>query len=139
MAAKSTSEIYTANLELGWGLCRRQIDHYVARANTELDKIQQASRNAKIAKADYQLDRIISFGLQNPTVRGALAASTAALRIKVQIHGLRQPTRLELTGRDGGPVEMTGLTEQERAEQIAALLAEAARRRAEAEDEGEQE
>ena len=111
-----------------WEVSHRQLDTYTTRAKTLLAKASERERTVELGKTIEQLDMLFMKAL----AANDRAEARALLRDRTDLLGLAAPNRQELTGRDGGPLEM-GI-----ADHTKALLADLEEQAARASQDGEE-
>jgi hypothetical protein len=124
IAAAAVREFGIDNLPGGWG--ERYAHKDVKR---ELEKLRDQIADDAGAVRTLELERIdrMLLGIWTRAAQGDYSAIDRVLKLmkrRADLMGLDAPTRTELTGKDGGPIESVhaGLTDTERAEKLDALI-----------------
>lgn len=87
-----------------WDVTPRTIDNYISRANTMLEQEAETVRQREMGKALARYNGLYKAAMDTGDVKTALDVQKEISRFL----GLVAPTRTEITGADGGPLEMKG-------------------------------
>ncbi|MGW4690942.1 hypothetical protein ACWEO1_00960 [Kitasatospora cineracea] len=100
----------------------RSVNRDITEALEQRIASSQADVEALRALEDARLDRLFLVAYRKAVRDGELPAIDRALRImerRARLRGLDRPLRTEISGQDGGPIEVTDAT----ADELAALIA----------------
>lgn len=109
--------------KLPWSVDDRTLRRYVKACTEEFAKEAKRERDELKGQAHLRLERLYAMAVQKAKVRDALAVQEAINRL----HGLNAPTKAEVTGADGAPLQAT-LTTEELAQMFDDLVESQARR-----------
>ena len=93
-----------------WRLQERQVRTYIKRARSEIEKLQQPKVEFAYNQAMLQLDDLLKRCINVQDYRTA----RSILKDKHQLQGLLKH-KVEVTGADGGPIEVEDVRERRRA------------------------
>lgn len=116
---KRRLEIIDYANQQGWGVADSTIDHYTKRARQTLAKMAKKDREAAIGEADSTYDHII----RRSFAEGDLKTALAAQKEKCVLRGLNAPTKNEVSGPAGGPIQLSNLSDEEVEKRALAILA----------------
>ncbi len=121
MLGKTTTEISHFMAEQGWHVSLRQVARYGQQADELLVETLKESRERMLYRHLGQRRTLYGIAMKQNDVKTALAV----LRDEAELLGLYAPKRTELSGTDGGPIQMetTVLDDEQRRAAILAILA----------------
>lgn len=103
----------------GWDVADSTVDHYMQRARAALSKMAKKERNAAIGEADATYDHII----RRSFAEGDLKTALAAQKEKCALRGLNAPTKNEVSGPAGGPIQSETVYSPDLLREIGDLIA----------------
>ena len=121
LLGKTMNEISQYGAEQGWNVGHRQLWKYAEQADAVLAEQLSASREKMFARHLGQRRTLYGIAMQQRDVKAALAV----LRDEAELLGLYPAKRTELSGADGGPiqVESTVLNDHEQRAAFIAIMA----------------
>lgn len=103
----------------GWNVKARAIDNYIAKAKQRFEEEARVQRGAELGKAIARLDTLYAKADARKDHRGALMVE----RERIELLGLQEPKRNEISGPGGGPIvtrqqpaDLSALTDEELAQ-----------------------
>lgn len=110
--ARREQIVRLANDKYQWDVLPRQIDHYIAKARGRFEEEARVKREAELGKAIGRLDGLFLRSSTAGHNRDALAVQKELN----ELLGLKAPTRLEMSGPEGGPIitrDLSALSDEE--------------------------
>lgn len=101
VAGVRRAQILQYAAEQNWGLQERQIDTYIARATEQIREDSRIDREKELGRAINRLHNLYQATQREQDHRGSLAV----VQQMSQLLGLAAAAKIELSGKDGGPVE----------------------------------
>jgi hypothetical protein len=116
---KRRAEIINYANRKEWNVADSTVDHYMQRARAVLAKMAKKDRTAAIGEADATYDHIV----RRSFAEGDLKTALAAQKEKCVLRGLNAPTKNEVSGPAGGPIQLSNLSDEEVEKRALAILA----------------
>jgi hypothetical protein len=101
-------------------LVKQDLHRVMRQRRTKVNESADALRDLQ----DERLNRLLA-GLWNQAATGDVAAVDRVLKImerQARLHGLDAPTRTEVSGADGAPIQVQAVTEAEREQAIQSVI-----------------